>query len=234
MVPRGGFIAAGFLCVVTSAVADDRVQLLSDPFNEVLRNAAKVSGYVVAGVLRHREQGSSDTAPAVDLAADLPPMWAGRLICTRVVSLDGLYEAENEYRLAEEWSGGVVSLPFPTVHSDLLASLAPQRLAVRVSEGGCATAPMEAAVAFWNVGEGSAPPALMVNSFGADEVFVYVGEDSAALRCEGIADAARQAFDFSCALPEDVRGEVAVTVYRLSGGNPAPPSTASVWLGLPQ
>ena len=122
-------------------------------------------------------------------------------------------------------------LPFPSAYQDLLATLDPNDLAVSISNGECASSPGEKAVAIWNEATATTELSLLVNSFRADEVFIYLGDDPKAIRCEPMNDRAMSAFDSVCALPLKQNGMVAVTLYRISNGKPAKPSTTQLWFG---
>ncbi|MFG6661481.1 hypothetical protein [Sulfitobacter sp. 915] len=211
------------------ARAETTVTLTSDPFNEVLRDAAQISGVIVAGALRH------GTAPAsgegVTLTADLPPNWSGNRICARVLSADGRYEATNEYDLSDDWNGGVSELPFPTQHGDTLSALPPQGLAIQISAGNCQSGLHDTAIALWNPRGQMGRAQILINSFRADEVFMYLSDYPDAVRCNPLEEGGMTAFDYSCALPDGIKGEVEVTLYRVSGGKPARPSELRLWLG---
>ncbi|QUJ76966.1 hypothetical protein KDD17_02635 [Sulfitobacter albidus] len=211
-------------------MSDDIVTLRSNPFNEVLRDAAQISGVIVAGVLRH------GTAPVngdtVTLTANLPPEWSGSRICARVLSADGRYEATNEYDLSQEWSGGVTGLPFPTRHGAALADLPPQGLAIQISAGDCMSQLSDTTVALWNPDGEIGEAQILINSFRADEVFMYLDTYPDAIRCNALEAGGMAAFDHACILPDDVSGSVEVTLYRVSGGKPATPSVLKLWIGL--
>lgn len=221
------FILGCLAVMPLSAQADDRLVLKSNPFNEILRDTAEISGVVVVGTQRHgvRKPDQDD----VQLSSNLPAGWAGGTICTRVRTGDGLYEASNEYDLPGDWAGGNAVLPFPSAYQDLLATLEPNDLAVSISNGECASSPDEAAVAIWNEATATTELSLLINSFRADEVFIYLGDDTNAIRCEAMNDRAMSSFDSVCALPLEQNGMVAVTLYRISNGKPAKPSTMQLW-----
>jgi len=210
-------------------LANGIVTLQNDPFNEVLRDTAQISGVIVAGVLRY------GAAPAegdqIVLSADLPSSWSGDSICARVLSADGRYEATNEYSLSQDWGGGVTRLPFPTQHGDTLARLPSEALAIQISSGDCHTQSQDTAVALWNPQDTPAVAQLLMNSFRADEVFMYLNDYPNVVRCNPLDSASMTAFDYVCSLPDGVFGEVEVTLYRVSGGKPASPSILKIWLG---
>ena len=216
------------LCLPGLAVADS-LALTGDPFNEVLRDAAEISGVVVAGVLRHG--AAADNAGAVSLAADLPPDWAGSPICARVLSSDGLYEATSRYELDRTWNGGVATLSFPTIHGAFLTGLEPGAVAVQITQGDCQSPMDRSTVALWNAAPAAGTAVLLVNAFRADEVFAYVGDAPAPVRCEPLPLKGLTAYDHGCTLPEGLSGQVEVSLYRIVNGKPAEPATVRLWLG---
>ncbi|MEQ6248122.1 hypothetical protein ABMC89_04450 [Sulfitobacter sp. HNIBRBA3233] len=223
------FILGCLAVMPLSAQADDRLVLKSNPFNEILRDTAEISGVVVVGTQRHGSRQPEQNE--LQLSSNLPAGWAGGTICTRVRSGDGLYEASNEYDIPSDWAGGNAVLPFPSAYQDLLATLEPNDLAVSISNGECASSPGETAIAIWNEATATTELSLLVNSFRADEVFVYLGDDPKAIRCEAMNDRAMSSFDSVCALPLEQNGMVAVTLYRISNGKPAKPSITQLWFG---
>lgn len=212
---------------VGSVNAEPTVTLKSDPFNEVLRESAEVSGIVVAGVQRH---GSGDLS-GVSLMADLPAGWAGGSVCVHVLSSDGLYEAESSYMLAEGWEGGQAQLGFPTTYTTMLETKTPGELAVRVSSGDCATPDQMMTIANWNDAQGRSPLSVLLNSFRADEVFAYLNDSAEAITCTRIESAGLTAFDQICELPAELRGPVTLMLYRIKNGKPARPTKVKLWAG---
>lgn len=209
-------------------ISQSSLELQSSPFNEIYREAAQISGVVVAGVLRHGD--APDGVGAVTLAADLPPEWAGSEVCARVLSSDGLYEASNIYGVPADWTGGRASLPFPSSYSELLAEAEPGEIAVQIAQGPCDTLSSLTAVAIWNE-EGNAQLDLLINAFRADEVFIYADGVADPVRCTPLALSGASAFDYRCALPEGLSGQVALSIYRVVDGKPAPPDDMIVWIG---
>ena len=75
------------------------------------------------------------------------------------------------------------------------------------------------------------PVELLLNSFRADAVFVYVEGRADPVRCSAVDSAARTAFDSKC--PIDIvglSGEVELQIFRVVDGTPAPPDTLTIWL----
>lgn len=210
------------------SLAQSTVALRSDPFNEKLREEALIAGAVIVGIIHHRPVPESQQA--VSLSAFIPQSWADGNVCARLLSSDGLYEADIDYWVSEEWSGGLVEFPYPTAHLEVLMSLNPTQLGARLTKGECAMSSAVSSVVLWNDGPSTDPATLLVNSFRAEEVFAYV-DDQPAVRCTPVTARGTAAFDHSCEIPDDASGLVVVEIYRTSNGKPAPPTTAHVWIG---
>ena len=222
---RDFLVTASLLTSLATASIADPVELVAQVLNETLRPAAKISGTTVVGVTYLTQAQSPDFR----LGATLPPSWAGQDICVRMISADGLYESQNTYRVAADWAGGSVALPYPTAHPAKLSALEDDELAVLTSPGGC------------DVRKGAAflPTALrqtanwrqdrvrlFVNAFHADEVYLYVGDDPAAppVDCEKSGATAKVAFDFICEIALTGQAPaVSVEINRVAGGQVAPP-----------
>lgn len=216
------FLAALF----TTEVKAETLALATAPdFFEELLPAARISGSLVAGV---QHQGPS--GDAVTVAANVPAAWAGEVACTRVISIDGTYEATNEYTVPADWSGGEATLDYPTLHGDFLKGTQADGIGLRVSRGYCDGMAEEITIASWNDGAGD-PPAILVNSFQADVVFAYIGETVVPVRCTPVALEGRSAFDVRCPI-EIVPNEtpVKVEILRVTDGQASPPTSLLLWL----
>lgn len=225
---RGIFPLLAILCSTTSiaaqtATSDNVIALANEPvdgvvpFIERLSDAAKISGAVFAG-MQVRQTAES----AVGLKVYLPPSWQGKLICSRVVSADGLYESVNTYRVAPAPGADadaplLAPVPFETRYGDKLAKLPEDELAIRVSLGACASGQTEeVTVAYWNAGV--APRiSLLVNSFRASRVFVYVGEEARPpIQCAPVEVSARTAYDTLCLLEDlPAQQDIKLGVFRV-------------------
>jgi hypothetical protein len=217
-----GSILAGPLAAQTTDVPS-RILLANEPvngrilFHERLLEAARISGAVVAGLQVRRPARS-----VVDLKVHVPEEWLGKKICARVVSADGLYEAVNTYTIPEGLRGGIAmasleGVPFDTAYGQRLSEAESDGLAIRVTLGDCESgAPRDATVAYWNADD-AGQVTLLVNSFRASRVFVYIGDGTASpVACEAVALPARTAYDTKCALEALPVGEhVKLTVFRV-------------------
>lgn len=204
------------------------IALDEDGFNETVREGAMISGSVVAGAMVHEGETGE-----LSLQGYIPADWNSRQVCAQLTSIDGLYEAIGRYNVPSAWAGGIASLEFPTKHPALLKGAPQDGLAIRVTPGACGGAQSsEITVALWNADE-LGPVNLLLNSFRADSVFVYVGDLEAPIRCDPIALPGRTAFDSKCALNlEGHSGAVDLTIYRIVDGKPAPPDPLTIrWPG---
>lgn len=216
----------------TAAAAQDEdpdtvtIALDGGQLNEIVRAGALISGSVVAGVLV-RETGGA----GVSLRGYIPEDWKGQPVCAQVRSIDGLYEAIGQYTVPAGWTGGIAPLDFPTKNAALLESAAEDALAVRVTQGHCGEAEnARTSVALWNA-SGMSRADLLLNSFRADNVFVYVGARETPVRCLPIEHPGRTAFDSKCPLDlAGLSGAVELEIYRIVEGKPAPPDTLTVQL----
>lgn len=214
------------LAAIGGPVMADTLELATKPFREAVLPSARISGSLVVGV---QKQGEFVTD--ITLEAFVPEAWAGATLCARVVSVNGLYEAANEYRVAQDWTGGVAQLPYPTVHPDRLSQMERNEIAIRLSRGACNGIPEEATIAVWNQGHGASQN-LLINSFQAEAVFLYVGDTAVPIRCEPITLGGKSAYDTKCPiepLPSD--GPLAVEILRIVNGQAAPPTTIGLWVG---
>lgn len=216
-----------FVIVITGNVYQanaEALELATNPFNEVVYEAARISGQLVTGI---QYPSAPNDSPL--LQAQVPPDWRGRTICARVVTVDGLYEASNEYEVPVDWQGGLAELPYPTKEQELLGDRQPDSVAVRVSPTGCNTEIEAVTTAVW--GMPGPPPSILVNSFQADAVFAYVGGATVPIRCQPLPLDNKIAFDIRCSLDAVAKtGEVKVELLRIVDGKPAPPDSFMLWL----
>ena len=220
------FIIPATLFMISSMapLKAETLELATNPFNEEVQPAARISGNLITGVQR---QGPS--AEEITMAAIIPAAWAGETVCVRVVAVDGLYESVNEYLVADDWPGGQADFPYPTRYAEKLSWVAQNEIGIRLSRGVCDGPAEEATLARWNRGE-KAPAAMLVNSFQADAVFAYVGDSTTPVRCEPITLDGRSAYDTRCPL-DDVKatGATEVQLLRIVKGKTAPPTSIILW-----
>ena len=196
--------------------------------NEALRPSAEISGAVIAGLQMHEKP-----AEAVGFSA----YWPGSLgkdqeFCVRVVSANGLYDAESEYSFVEdetadakgdgETADVMVEVFYPTKHEPFLKDLKDREVAASISLGPCATRSHSLIVASW-----AATPddtvTLLVNSFRADTVLARLENIEQTVRCQPIEVEVRSAYDTECSLDLGSRtGPVGLEIFRFVNRQPAP------------
>ncbi|MBE9636312.1 hypothetical protein IQ782_05630 [Salipiger pacificus] len=203
-------VDAGNIIVLANEAVNGAV-----PFNEELLEAARISGAVFAGAQVHQPDSG-----LLNLKAYVPENWRGEEICVRVLSADGLYEAVNTYRIvpADTTSGPTIAdVPFQTQHPAKLSQVSKDSLAVRISLGACSSGQTDIiTVAFLN-DPAAAGIELLINSFRASRVFVYIGDDAKPpIACTPVDVPARTAYDTLCVLP-DLPAEdlLQLTVFRV-------------------
>jgi hypothetical protein len=218
------------MCISLSAPGKaEPVSLADAELNEILRDAAQISGSTIVGVTRV----PSETTPDLRFSGVLPGDWAGHSFCVSMISADGLYEAFNTYTVGPDWAGGAVSIAYPSKYPDKLSTLQGEELAILTSPGACGTAPDAAPVPFSWRGAGSLTGDLrvFVNAFNADEVYMFVGDDPAApaIECRQPRSGIEVAYDFVCDF-EVAQGQTAVTleINRVFAGQIAPPDMLSI------
>ena len=208
-----------------SAADNQKMTLALEELNEVVRDGALIAGAVVIGV---QVRNASDQD--LTLSSYIPSHWGGQTVCAKVVSADGLYEAIGPYSVPVGWSGGAAELPFPTKHGELLRSLPEDGIGVLVSHGECGK--QEGAVktiALWNSDQASSVD-IVLNSFRADSVFAYVGDQPAPVLCKRVVAGGGTSFDTKCNLQaEGLAGQTQVEIYRVVGGKPSKPTALEIW-----
>ncbi|MDD2867693.1 hypothetical protein [Neomegalonema sp.] len=190
------------------------LQLVSDPFNEILRPAAKISGARFLGFLAAPGEAASGDGGETDaFRAWIPADWSGSEICLRVMSADGLYESANLYRAPEDWAGGTALLDYPTRQPEALAGRAPEELALSVTRGDCAESGATAAEASLagrpDAESGAEGALLLINAFRAEQTHVEVEDrpEAPEILCAPVRAEVRMAYDTACRIPAEVFAE---------------------------
>ena len=216
------FIAA-LLTMVSEASAQSLEHATGpEAFSETVLEAARISGSILVGA-----QNQGPSGGAIRLGAHVPAAWAGEVVCSRVATVDGLYEAANPYLVPEDWTGGPADIPHPTRHADRLAEQPQDAIGVRVSRGGCNVRPEEVAVGLW--GEATGEVSLLVNGLNADAVFAYI--DDSPVRCDPVELHGRSAYDTRCDLSGVAAGGRAeLQLLRVTDGSAMPPTELVLWL----
>lgn len=202
------------------------VMLEREGFKEFLRDSANISGAVVVGLQR---QGQDEQG--INLDAYIPIEWAGMNACMQVVSSDGRYEAYGPYLIPGDWVGGFTRLDFPTEYQEELMGIPHDGLGAMLLEGDCNDRNTGGvSVALWNSALAQ-DPYLMVNSFRADRVFMYMEGLEQPTLCERVDTPTPIAFDTKCKISSgQVVGKTHLEIYRVTGGKPSQPTGVEIWL----
>lgn len=223
------------MAIAPAAHAQEMINFTGGDFNEEFRESAQVSGSIVVGVLTAGLQEGTGSL----VSARVPSDWDGGDVCVAVISADGLYNARNAYQIGKEWAGKNAEIEHDTAYKTELRDLPPEKVAVRVWSGGCTNEQIEYTPAFWNALPSSqiTKLTLLVNSFRADEVFLYPSPDTAdPIVCDRIDDAGHTAFDARCVIPSEHLSVSVMDIELLNIRNREmdPPLRIKVLLGAPE
>lgn len=215
--------------VACPALADPQARLPVEAVVTPERNdeTVKISGPYLAGVMY---AGAEPLEDRPSLRAHVPVGWAGEPVCMRAISADGVYEFVTRYRIPADWPAeGVIDFAYETDHPDVLGAAADPEFAVSLARGDCLDEAGAFLVGYWNASDdqGGRRVVLLLNSLGADEAWVYVGDDPAAepVDCAPVEVERPRAFDRRCVLdPEALDGgQVRIEINTVSGGVFDPP-----------
>lgn len=166
--------------------------------------SADISGSPVLGLVAIR---AGEMAPSGIVAA-IPASWEGQTVCARMVSSDGRYDAYRAFGVPAGWEGGVAELDIPTQHLTQLNALDEMELGVAVSMDDCAEQPetLRIVPAAWGSTGLGGELRLLINSFRADEAYLYFSSHNLDVDCAPVATEARTAFDMVCPIPSELAG----------------------------
>lgn len=208
------------LFVPSIALADSasKVALVSDPFYEVVREAAEISGARLVGLTAY--SATPWKRGEIDVAARIPSGWKGNAVCLKVVSADGLYESLNTYRVADDWTGGDSPLQYPSKNAEKVGAIPGELVSAVLLRGDCASATDDAAPVFWG-DEKYGALRLLLNTSRAEETFLSFPAhyEFGEVACSPVSSAARNAFDTACQLPEELGRLERVEAIALSFKN---------------
>ena len=209
---RKSLIALVLLPTIVLGETESKVALLTDPFNEVLREAALISGARLVGLT-----AVGPSAGKVSVAAVIPGEWRGDQICLKVVSADGLYESFNAYAVAADWAGGQIDLPYPTKSPAKVAAIPEQLVSGIVLRGDCTQGGQEVAPVFWGKGAFGAIRVLL-NTARSDETYLTfpTRPDVMDVVCEPVQTASQNAFDTVCSLPPGLAANLSEAVEAVA------------------
>lgn len=209
-----------------ATVKAQTIELATASFDllETIRPAAEISGSLLVGMQRTGKPGER-----FGMGIVVPETWAGTEMCLRLISIDGLYEATATVPVAPDWPGQTLIFPFPTRHPAELFERVPGAIALSATRPACGSAPAETTLTYWTDDAGDA--ALLVNSFQADTVYAYFGDEPVPVRCDPLRLDGRSAYDTRCPLSGvTARGSTTVSLLRVVDGDVAPQVTLQVWL----
>lgn len=178
----------------------------SRPFHERLTDRVPVSGHTLVGLVMTQDSGPPKGVGLVPdhvgvsgrLAAERSPL------CVRATSQDGHYWAENTYTTGPEVS--IISraaLGWPSLHSDTLARMSLETVAVLARSGSCADRAQLVPVLLGSGSDGSTLQALVNTRGGAVTAALRDPESLRTLRrarCMQSEGDSGVAFDARCAL----------------------------------
>lgn len=208
---RLGF-AMGLVAVflsVTASVWAGPLERRGD-FWERYAPTADISGSPVLGLVAIR---AGETLPS-GIAAAIPASWEEQMVCARMVSSDGRYGSYSAFWVPLGWRGEIAELEIPTEHLAELNALDEMELGVAVSLNDCAEQPemLRIVPAAWGSTGLGAELRLLINSFRADEAYLYFASENLDVDCEPVSTDARTAFDMVCPIPSALTGAGTVEV----------------------
>lgn len=202
------------LALPCAQVSAEPTRLATTPFVENVFENSEISGTLVVGLSRVTNTLSED----LRISAEVPPDWTD--LCLTVTTVDGLYEARNDFALPEGWTGGEVVFDYPTSHKDRLLQIGAERIGTLVQKGTCTGQSEQLALSGWRLTEASPGDfRLFVNAFQADEVLAYVG-NGPETSCAALTEGSRAAYDMVCdlTLAEDAPSPVEIELIRIRSG----------------
>ena len=212
------FITALLFCLwsVASAQDPEPATLVSKELQENYQPDVAVSGNVIVGVMTDVARGAIATNELA-LWAHAPA--AGKFVCLKASSQDGIYTSRNVYQLPTN-PDGRVPLPYESSMEDVVSQYRDE-IALAATTGECDSGSSD----YYLVSKRGSGPAknivVYLNSFGATDAYVTTGDGEEA--CEFISEGRRTSFDFICRLEATpALGPVKVTIYRERFGREQP------------
>lgn len=191
--------------------------------SEVFDERVKSSGAVIAGVMM---AGRVDAEQRPDLRALLSERVEEPSLCLDVTSQDGRYQSIRYYELPSlPTSFQTRSLDYETSYGDYLADSKPGEIGIQLAVGDCGAANPTILPVTWNAQDTNADADMLVlvNSNGADSVFLYASEQATdPVTCEPLEAFLKRSFDFTCTIPASARptGNLAMELLPYRGGEP--------------
>ncbi|MES1924496.1 hypothetical protein T31B1_04195 [Salinisphaera sp. T31B1] len=218
----------GVLAAGGSATYAADATLKASPFWESVQRDVDVSGIVVVGLTTGTLLSGSDLT---QLSIRPPRSLAGSEVCLTVQSRDGVYLARNTYILPAQIGGDAINLPYDQSGAlDLLRQYDQMHLGISVVEGACQEPTQRFLKPYGpNTAEGSGVN-LMVNGFGATDVFYSVSGQNMSGSCDPLRNGRTTVFDFWChiGLAATQDSPVKIVVERERYGRALPPASFTV------
>ncbi len=216
------FITALLFCLwsVASAQESKPATLVSEKLLENYQPDVAVSGNVIVGVMTDLALGAI-ASDEIALFADA--LAAGKRVCLKASSQDGIYTSRNVYQLPDDLDGRV-PLPYESSIEKIVKQYR-EEIALTATTGDCDSGSNDYYLISKKGGGLAKHIVVYLNSFGATDAFIEIG-DSEEEACEFISEGRRTSFDFICtvtAMP--ALGPVDVTIFRERFGRPQPKVT---------
>lgn len=172
--------------------------------NEIEKPAIDIAGAYIVGVMFMSKEPVNQRP---SLRAHVPANWRASIVCVRGKSRDGIYSSKYEYKIPTAWAGnGVLNFKYPTDYSKRLRDSPPKDFGVVLQSGACAKKSVRYLAGYWNTVDGveNAGVTLLINSVGATEAFLFVGNDLQApeVTCQKIIADQTIGYDFQCTIPK--------------------------------
>ena len=187
------------LSVPRLAYAQENLVVSPNYFVERENPTIKISGPLLVGAV-FISKTAAKTKPV--LVAVFPTEWGNETACVQGRSVDGIYESTSEYKLPQIVQPTKIGFEYPTTLLKWTKETSPSKFSMLISKGSCTDTDSVYAPSYWNIDASKAfsQVALQINSIGADEAFIFVGDDVDAdpIECTRAETEKPKAFDFLC------------------------------------
>ena len=213
---------------LANAAYSAEAELKANPFWESIQPDVNVSGFVVVGLTTGSLLSGSDI---LGIQLRPPGSMNSKEVCLTVQSRDGVYISRNTYILPPSIDNEPVNLPYSeSTALDLLEEYKKEHLAISVLSGNCQD-PGDVYLPPYGPGNDTSTGInLMINGFGATDVFYSAPTIDKTGTCQALHDGRTTIFDFWCHidLPAPLDNDLQIRIDRERYGRPLPPATLSV------
>lgn len=235
MIPIRSFCQALCLSCVALSVSSTSAELASvvGEFDEHYSTEVPVSGNVIAGLMLAPASKiiSQEFSPYIQLpeSTDMP-----QTVCLSVVSQDGVYSANNTYRIPPSAVGNLIRADYTQSKHQQILIEKDASIALKAQPGSCGNVSSDQYLITQNGPDNSdAQLILKIDSLGATDVLVASrGADRKVTRgqCQQLAGDRKTGFDYSCTLPVQLpaQGATQVRIQRLRFGRKMPAITLMI------